>query len=80
MQKLHFSNASKDAANCTNSWSSESRPSSLGVCRVATRMDKVNLLAQQESLAILFVKFDINIVAVRSKKFAQFAQFVVEIT
>jgi hypothetical protein len=39
-----------------------------------------NLLAQQESLAILFVKFVINIVAVRSKKFAQFAQFVVEIT
>lgn len=40
-------------------------------------MDKVNLLAQQESLAILFVKFDINIVAVRSKKFAQFVKFVV---
>ena len=39
-----------------------------------------NWLAQQESLAILFVKFVINIVAVRSKKFAQFAQFVVEIT
>ena len=38
--------------NCTNFWSSEGKPSLLGVCR-ATRMDKVNVSFQMTIIAMI---------------------------
>ena len=48
----NFTNGRKRPTNFTNSWSSESRLSLLGVCRVVTRMDEVNSWSSKESLAI----------------------------